>query len=295
MKLATLQKGILDWFWLTPHEPKSLTSIENVCDKLYRQFFPNRVSRNAKYEIFFPLLRYGVIEFSSGNSYRLSPSCFLYSNKYILSCNYSNQKVGEMSLNPMTILEIGLNIYQKQLDFLSAFGKENVPHSAYSLNNILKQIKPFRTILENWTDSAIIETKDYMYFSHHYSWVRPQDIFSVGVYKNGREVYSQRLVMINESVWKNVPNRAENIDAFNIACTWAHIENNWNLDVQYDPKQLKLTIKNIFFPIVIERQLFLNTLLEGAFDFNFLDREYYIKDREFLILNRLFSDKIQII
>jgi hypothetical protein len=295
MNIQTLQKGILDWFWLTPDEAKSLTAVENVCNKLYSQFLPNKPSKNAKYEIFFPLVRYGVIEFYSNNSYRLSPSCFLYSNKYILSCNCSNQKIGETAFDSAFIRGLGLDLYQNRSDYLSAFSKGNISLSAYSLINMLKGARSFRTILDNWTDCSVIETKGFLYFTNHYSWIFPKKQLLSGIYKKSKEVYSQRVVMINELAWKNIPNRAENIDAFNIACIWAHIENNWSLGILYDSKQFKLSIKNIFFPIILERQLFLNTLLEGAFNFNYYNRQYYIREREFLILNKLFSDKIPVI
>jgi hypothetical protein len=134
-----------------------------------------------------------------------------------------------------------------------------------------------------------------MYFSSKYSWVAcPQELL-LGVYKKSEEIYSQRTIMLDETVWKDVPNRSENIDAFNVACMWSHIENGWDLGIQYDMRYSKLRIRNVFFPFVIERQLFLNTLLEGALDFDFLNREYYLKQSEFILLNQLFSDQISMI
>lgn len=294
MELQCLQKGILDWFWLTPLEAKSLPSIENVCIKLYHQFLPDRLSKNAKYEIFFPLLRYGVIEFSGNNSYRLSPSCFLYSNRYILSCNNINENVSEQKSNSVFSSTLGLDLYERTTNE-DSFSKRSTEFLPYHFRDILRSMPIFRTVINNWVTTSIIETKRFMYFSSKYSWVAcPQELL-LGVYKKSEEIYSQRTIMLDETVWKDVPNRSENIDAFNVACMWSHIENGWDLGIQYDMRYSKLRIRNVFFPFVIERQLFLNTLLEGALDFDFLNREYYLKQSEFILLNQLFSDQISMI
>ena len=56
MDILKLQEGLLKWFWLTPLETKRLPAIENICNKLYEQYFPERL-KNAKYEVFHPDIR----------------------------------------------------------------------------------------------------------------------------------------------------------------------------------------------------------------------------------------------
>ena len=87
MDVQKIQKGLLDWLWLEPNLLRPLSNIENVCIKLYEQYFPNQNSRNAKYQVFYPLLKYGRIEFYGNKNFGLSPSCALMTNKRVLFSN----------------------------------------------------------------------------------------------------------------------------------------------------------------------------------------------------------------
>jgi hypothetical protein len=295
MDILKLQKALLDWFWLEPNESKTFRLIDNVVTKLYEQYFPNGKFKNAKYEIFYPLMRYGVIEFYGDNSFGLSPSCALYNTNVVFCMNiqlHINDNIDSTIIYSNESL--GITTYKKCSMSNSLFRKLNVPYSKFLFSELLNKISTFEKILNSWTDDTIIDATNYYFFNSRNTWSINNSSYINGVYKKGEENYTQRVIKISENKWKHIPLKEYNIDAFSIAVIWSQIQNHWDIGIKYFPTEKKIVIKNIFFPIVIERLLFINTLVEFGLDFNFLDRQYHINDQDFKVLNKLFDYKIEI-
>lgn len=293
MDIVTLQEGLLNWFWLSPLETKRLPAIENICNKLYEQYFPERL-KAAKYEIFYPLLKYGLIEFYGDNSYALSPSSGVFNDDLIALIN-----IPEILLNKVEpcIFEykFGIKLYRNSGELLSFLDENKIPSSKYNLRGILKQIPSLDSIVNLWKDDSVNDVSNYFYLTKSSSWATNNIAPMKGVYKKTQELYSQRGVKVSENKWKRLPSRGDNIDAFNIAILWKQIQNDENVGVKFQVSRNIVLIENIFLPVVIERLLFLNTILQPINSIEVFKRQYIINRKEFEILNKLLGNKIQLI
>lgn len=300
MNIIKLQKGLLSWFWFEPEDYKSFSSIDNICINLYKQhlpeeYYPEKPSKNAKYEMLSPLIRYGLIEFYGNNKYRLSPSCALHSNSHIIFCNIPvllQQKVNDLCIYNN---ELGIQVYKKSNAVVTFLKERVVPHSKFVLFDFLKAVSSFEKIINAWNDETVIDSNGYSFFCSNNTWSNNVLKPSKGLFKKSDEVYAQRVCKISGNKWKCIPSRESNIDGFNIAVIWGQIQNNWDIKIKYYVNESKLVVKNIFFPLVIERLLFLNTLLEGEYEFDFLKGQYFIRQKDFNILNKIFDNKIEVI
>lgn len=293
MTIENLQKGLLDWFWFEPNQLKPLHNIENVCIKIYEQYFPTKNGKNAKYEIFYPLIKYGVIEFYGNNRYGLSPSCALHNNKFYL---LSNIPVGLMdSKNEIRVYRnnLGIQKFENCPTIFSFIKKLNIPNSRFLFSESLSKISSFEKIIDGWIEDRVIESENYYLFDTYNKWNSANKNLINGVYKKSIESYSQRTLKLSDTKWKAIPSREQNIDGFNIAVIWSQIQNSWNIGIEYYPTDERLIIKNIFFPLIIHRLLFINTLLESPVDFDALVNQYFINQRDFNSLNKLFNNKIE--
>jgi hypothetical protein len=283
MDISKLQEGLLNWFWLTPVEAKRLSAIENVCMKLYDQYFPEKV-KNAKYEVFFPLIKYGLIEFYADNYFALSPSSVIFNKNFVVSINVPDQILKEFQpLNHKA--QLGIKCFHRSAEIFTVINDNEIPTSEYNLSKILKHIPILNSILNSWKDDVVGDISNF-------HWSGGSEV-KKGVYKKTQESYSQRGVRLSEGTWKKIPSREDNIDGYNLAMLWQQIQNGDRLGIEYRPASNTMVVKNIFFPIVIERLLFFNTILHPINGVDAFSRQYTIGDREVGILNKFLSHKIE--
>lgn len=283
---------------MEPNEYRSFNSINNICVNLHKQYFsdedfPERSAKTAIYEMLYPLIRYGLIEFYSNNKYGLSPSCALYSDSNVLTCNIPFALYEEVIDKCIFDNYLGIKVFEKSMFHITFFKENFIPYSKFAFSDHLKMIS-LEKIINSWKDDTVIDSNNYFFFNYNNTWSNTLQKTPKGVFKKSREVYAQRTLKLSENKWKCIPARENNIDSFNIAAIWGQIQNSWDIKIKYHAKETKLVVKNIYFPIVIERILFFNTLLDRH-DFDVFNREYLIKQKEFHILNELFDNKIQII
>ena len=293
MDILKLQEGLLKWFWLTPLETKRLPAIENICNKLYEQYFPERL-KNAKYEVFHPLLKYGLVEFYGDNNYALSPSSVIFSADFTALINIPEKLLGIIA-PPHFESKLGIDVYPNSTALMSLINASKIPTTKYDLRLTLRQLPSLDYIVNSWKDDTINDFSNFHYWTKSNSWSANYIPATKGIYKKTQELYSQRGVKLSENKWKKIPLRNDNIDAFNIAILWKQIQNNENLGVKFQASSNIIFIENIFFPILIERLLFLNTILQPLSYVEVFKRQYKISKREFEILNRLLGNKIELI
>ena len=294
MNIQNLQQGLLDWFWFEPNQLKSFNQIENVCFKLYEQYFPQNNVQNAKYEIFYPLIKYGVVEFYGNNKFGLSPSCALHINKFSILCNIPSGVTDRINGMPTYSNNLGIQVFENCAAIDLVIKELNIPNSKFIFSDSLREISSFEKIIDSWIEDRIIDSTNYYLFNANNKWSRSDKNIINGVYKKSEENYSQRTVKISQNKWKVVPSREQNIEGFNIAVVWSQIHNCWNIGIEYFPNDKKLIVKNIYFPLIIHRLLFINTMLESVQDFDIFRNQYFINHQDFNTLNRLFNNKIEI-
>ena len=294
MTRQKIQEGIVDWFRFEPTEKRSWLKMDELCKRLYNQYFPLEEPRYAKYHLLFPLLRLGIIEFYGSGTYALSPTCCIKGKKSLVWMN-----IPPHTLNPFQDLLPQLSIPTIRLTSDSneniAFAKEcRIPIITFNLTTGLRTIPGFECLFETWSDETVIDDSHFSMFIPGQSWQAPLSDSQEGLYKNGSEAFSSKLLKINAHHWKKVPSQQQNIDGFNMAATWSAIRKNSRLNVGFNSRCNLIEIRSPYFPIVVERLLALNTLTQPSYCQQIMGRKYYLQDSDFQILNRLFDNKIPI-
>lgn len=290
-----LQEGLLAWFWFEPKTFRSLQVINSVCTNMYNQYYSVGFSKDAKYQLFYPLLRWGVVEFYGDDKYKLSPTSILYNERFILTCNLPPFAEKKLKTVPIFKNISGMLVYESTKSLISTCESNLFSLRKFELDSLLKEFHSFRSIIQSWDDDTIIDTRNFFLLGENNKWSDRPLKLTAGVYKKSSKVYAGRSLKLSEDQWKTIPTRRYNIDGFNIAAIWSQIYNDWNIGVCYDLNKEILTIRNIFFPIVLERLLCINTLLSGKPHIDICEREYFVQQSTFSMLNKLFKGKIRII
>ena len=286
-----MQGGLLNWFWLSPQDMKKLPAIENVCNKLHQQYFPDS-QRKPKYEVFYPLLRYGLIEFYGGNSFCLSPSTAIFNDQCIALINVPDRFLN-IKVAPILETNLGIFVYPFTAGLLSSIKEVGIATMRYDLASILKRLPSLDSLVNSWKDDTVHETSNFQFFTDRHKWSTDGNAPLVGVYRKSNAVYSAQGVKVSGNKWKVIPTRAEHVDSFNIAILWKQVKNTESLGVKFQPVKQQLFIENIFFPIILERLFFLNTILQPSGNGCQFKRIYTATSIEYKLLNRYLSGQIK--
>jgi hypothetical protein len=285
MDVHYLQRGIMEWFQLQLAVENKAHAVQTVCANLYKQM-GEEVASKSKYQIISPLLKWGVLEYYK-NDYRLSPSCALQKGSAILFCNLPCTGLAQP---PIYDSRLGVRVYKDTGQIKTLLQQQGINSMPFKLTGLLQKISLAKAI-ETWPPVKVSETTGYQILDESNTWQRAKNIVP-GVYKTGKEEYARRLIMTSENNWRSISN---NWNDYQVAILWSKIQSNFPLFIRYRQKEGLLSLNNEHFPIVLERLLLINTLLEGKFSVDFNRREYYLNANEFATLNKIFHHRISMI
>lgn len=289
MTILELQVGLIKWFRHEPSRSKSFSQVEAVCVNLFKQYFQDDDPLKAKYEILYPLLRWGLIEFDKVGKFRLSPSCFIESKVILIGININEESFSLLEDFLIKEIHYGLFVFRKNRDCLKYLKTKGYDVLIYDVSNMLSRLSTVENVCRSWDKDAVIETNSYQHFNL-YSWESDKNN-SLGIFRKGNQPFSQRVLKMSDNEWYFIPNRTSNIDAFNIAVFYSLIINQENLPIVYFKTSGRLEVRTPFFPIIVERLLFLDNLVSGG---DSLERKYKISHKSFILLNKFFHNKIKV-
>lgn len=295
MNILTLQNGLLDFLWMEPSALKSFSTLNNICVKLYDQAFPDKNPKSAKYDILYPLIRIGVIEAYENGNFGLSPSFALVGEEKVAFINLACPSNNELEKSLIYETEIGIKLYEKSAYIMRFLKSEKLNHSFFSLRSELNKIQPFDSIITSWDDDLVIDTNGFLKFSNTYTWTTKFKREELGLYKKGAAAFTKKVVRIGLTKWKSLPLPSKNIDGFNIAVLYSQLKDEKALGIKYYSESNRIEISTPYFPMLIERLLFINSALHGVGVNNINTRNYFIDIKAFNSLNKLLNSKIQII
>ena len=294
MNLDYLQKGLSNWLWLQPEKLHSFNTLKNVCEQLYFQANQDGKENFGFQRILLPLLRVGIIEFYGSNKFGLSPSAIFYNNHSILYWNTRNINWSQSFIIPFeSPFEIKICRYQP--DCLLILTEVDQKPQKFCFKDYIERFPSFTAIIKAWDNDVVNDDKDFFFLNHDIGWERTPNQPMVGVFRKSKEVYSQRILKLEKDGWKTIPKRENNIESLNVAMNWAMIKNNSKMKLYYESKLDKLIIDDYYFPFLLERVLFVNTLLNKPDNFKVFMREYFLSRQDFNFLNKLFHYKIPVI
>jgi hypothetical protein len=291
MTTIEIQQGIIDWLWIEPDARRTGVQLDQVCRNLYVQYFPWANPRGGRYAVLYPLIRRGVIEFYGNDRYSLAPSCGISNDKSILFINMPEEALPEIMTGEFHRYP-GIYRCNGRLSLIKHAKRRGIPVSYFSLADSLQKFALFDQIIQSWADYSVIDSSAFLTLTPSLDWEIDHIQPEMGIFRTSKDLFATRLIRISRSIWKRIPNWSQNVDAFNMAVMWTMIKGNWDLKVNYDRNCRKLTVYNRFFPLIIERMLTINTLLQANQEVNLLEREYYLDMRDFKALRHLFNGKI---
>lgn len=281
-----ITRGLYQWLLMSPEQSRPTTSIRQVCRDLATQHFPQGYSFYAWDELFLPLFRSGAVEFAK-NAYRLSPSCVVNNATYSLFIN-----------TPPSMLPASQEIREASPGIFvlpQRFNSDHIKTYPFNLRTALLQFSSLTQTVRNWTVDHPIETEGYSYFHDWQFWERDPDCHKAGFYRKSMEVYGQRVYKLPDQSWRLVPSLKNHPDAYHIAATCSRIHNGLDTGIRYDRNTEQLFVKSLYFPTLIARLLFINTLLSGEKVSQSQQAQYYVPRDAFAVLQKIFDHSITVI
>ena len=292
MSTADLQSALCHWFWQDPSSIKTARSVENSCAGLFQRFYPEKEKRYAKYEILYPLIRFGTVEFYGKQGFGLAPTSALLANGKVLFTNLPDALKYRLGLAERGNTGLpGQLVISCSPEITRFITDEKIPLNRFDLPALLKELPTLGSVVTSWDNAKIIDPSGFLYY--HDKWRSyPGDDYA-GVFKRGDLPYAQRLCRLPSGEFKAIPDKDQQIDAFSLAVHWGKVIRNERPKISYDPTNKELKITNILFPLVLERLLLINSLLQGIAPGAISSRTYHLTNSDFKIFNRFFHNSIK--
>lgn len=290
-----LQEALLNWFRYSPAELKSFYSINKLCRSISQRYSITGDPNNFVYKLLYPLIKRGLVEFYGEGKFRLSPTSILFNQHFLFACHVPEsirEKIGVVSYSePFS----GITIYTYSDCVLRDFINQGIPSNHFNLRSILSKILPLQQIIKEWEDDDDIEgigIAELCYWGEGNRWVNKHDSPECGVFRKGNESYNEKVLRINNHQWKKIPAGEDNIDAFSLAVLYGKIYNNYNIGLSYVASEQVLSVNNQYFPLSLERLLFINSLLSGHSVVDGYWGKYFINPKDVEVFNNLLDRKI---
>lgn len=296
MQITEEQKILLQWFKHNNSELHSINKIRIVCRNIRNQCkdFENK---NYLYHYLFPLVRIGLIEFFGEGKYKLSPPSLLHFKDKLISINFSDVQLKKLD---ETIIDSQFHrsIVYHDIEYLKKIvAVVRVKSVKPNIQKILQQVPTVKRSIENYEDAKIYETKGFMFFNNNFNWSVNFSSTLLGCFKAGDNVATNRYLKVDKDQWKKIPSRRINPDSFNWAYCYGRLLNKFSLGIEYNSSTKILSIKNIYFPIILERLLWLSSLSDIESNVVRSEREIIFRNvcqTEFDLLNKIFLNQLKI-
>lgn len=259
MDIIKGQEILIQWFRHNSQHTQSLAKIRLVCKNIKNQL-GNPDSSNYLYHFLFPLVRIGLVEFVGEGRYRLSPPSLIEENGKLISINLNDSQLQKLT-ETIESFQFHRSIvfhklqYAKQIESITGL-KTTKPN----VRKLLTQIPRINQLIDQFNDVNIFETQGFMFHSNNFRWNKNYPNNLLGCFKASENLAARRYLKVGQNLWKQIPDRETNPDSFNWAFCYGHILNGFPLGIEYNEDSKTLKVRNIYFPIILERLLRLNNL-----------------------------------
>lgn len=227
----------------------------------------------------------------------LAPSTFLINNENVIGINITDKlnKILKKENIEGYVGEFGIIRFPiKYQSTIQKIAIENHCPKPTNHQGILKKLPSLKKVALTLLHSKImlLETNDFEYLSFNKGWTKNSQL--PGIYRATKDVFSNRYFFDGTS-WFAFDS-TQNPDTFNILACYSYLLNDWDLGISYCSQTKKLTVKQIYFPILLSRLLFLYTVKTKQDIPVAINKGIYsnISRRIFLDLNRILAQKITI-
>ncbi len=255
------------YIWLKEVGEVSYERIKQTCIYLNTKF--GYSLEKPTHHFFYPLLYYGVVEFSGNGKFCITPECVTSKgkNNHIIINSEKND-------SSLVIACIGIQI-SKSDDMLCRENRYN-----FSLESILTQIPTIESCVLTYQQINNVKPSDFVH--------------SNGVSKKKND--SQRCYFIDsqKGIYYAIPHQSINPDAINIATCYGRVVDSEHNGI-YDTTTKRLKMRTYRMPILLYRLLMIESLFCG--EMPYIDNGYYvfsnISRKAYIELNRVLCNSIK--
>lgn len=237
-KIEIAQELLLKWM-ACGEKKRSYELIRKNCEYLNRAY-ELELEDNAVWTLFHPMFRTGVIEFAGNDCYALSPTIAIeYNNNFIYNSPLDQKKSNRTKFT---------GIYKTD----NPEDIEGIKIVHFNAENILRHIPSVKDVIDSFPIS--IEDLTQVEYYHNKG--------AKGLTKRIKEG-AVRYFCIPELLYqREVPGRAINPDAFNIAYSYSRSINGI-FSGKFSSRDNMLEMQSFGLPVAIERILFLESMRYG--------------------------------
>ncbi|WP_217601994.1 hypothetical protein [Chitinophaga sp. GbtcB8] len=289
-------EGLLQWFYFEPDKFHSYQSIEKTCKRALTTIFSPDEARYAVYNVFYPLLRWGIVEYYGDNRFRLSPTAAIYHHGKVLVCHVPTAMDDTLQSFKLPEILPGISLYKHSPVVVDSCKEYKIPLVRFELCRLLSLVPTIAKLIHLWNQEQIIDASGFFQFNASYSWIKiNKQAVLPGVYKKSEKTFARKFIMLSGGECKTIPERKKQFDGFSLAVLLSRIQNACELGISYSKQLQLLTIQTHFFPVILERMLSINTLFSDYPGADVANRIYHIDSKEFALVNNVFHNAIQII
>jgi hypothetical protein len=293
---ATLEElQALFFKWFKCYETRNLNQIRVATKNLLASY--EYETKSSLFKIFYPLVRYGLIEFCGNGTYKVSNAILLFfpENKVVgINFNLQQKEMLKNSFHTYTIDLFDIIRFTANEKMLQNFSQEtniqlSKPNISEYLSNFPKIKKCITSI--NGFEQTYLSNFEEKYDIKNRKWIKGSDD-DFGLFRNSEN--AQRYYFIENGFTYSLPSDSKNPDARPIIESYIYCKNHI---FKYYLQKKELNFGNITLPVLIERVLRLASLFETTIYSKEYNNQIYSNITKSVVfqLNRIFDTKIEII
>jgi hypothetical protein len=291
--LEELQSLFFKWFKC--YESRNLNQIRIAAKNLLASY--EYETKNSLLKTFYPLVRYGLIEFCGDGTYTLSnPVLLFYPDNNAVGVNFNSIQI-EMLKERFQIHSID------QFDIVRFTGTEkeliaftNDANINFSKPNTVEYLSNFPKIKNcinaiNGFEDTYFSTFEEIFDIRGRKWEKARNE-SFGLFRNNEN--AQKYFFIENGVTYSIPSYTQNPDARPVVESYIYCK---QTSFKYNSSTKELNVGNINLPILIDRVLRLASLFDTTVYTKEYNNQIYrnITKNTVLELDRIFDTKTEII
>ena len=284
--LEELQALFFKWFKC--YESRNLNQIRVATKNLLASY--EYETKSSLFKIFYPLVRYGLIEFCGDGTYTLSnPILLFYPDNKAVGVNLNSGLIEKLknSFQPYTIDQFGIIRFTATENELVTFSKEtDIPLSKPNISEYLSNFPNVKNCINdiNGFEETYFSNFEEKFDIRGRKWEKARNE-SFGLFKNAQKYY-----FIENGATYSIPSYTQNPDARPIVESYIYCK---QAGFKYNYNTKELNVGNINLPILIERVLRLASLFDTTDYTKEYNNQIYsnITTNTVLQLDRIFDTK----
>jgi len=238
--------------WMACQPPRTVAQIRFACTSLAKA--SGMETNRAFYQIFMPLFRLGMVEFTGNGLYQLSPTIFLTSgDDRATAINpgpiLKKQLKGEYTTNETLYNLLSFQCTPSHLQRVAR--KHQIPVMRCEISALLARFPDVETVVTHWKPVSLVFPVKYFYHPVAYNWT--DEPLAFGIFKQSESARTYYFLSPDRTI-RPIPSLEWNPDGFAVAAAWQAALMGQHF-LYYHSISRELEISRLRLPALLERVL----------------------------------------